>query len=1239
MRRQIEIQLVKMAILQWNCNGFYSHLPELQHIISNINPLYIFIQESRLQPHQKCKLSGYKPYRKDRQNSSIASGGVTILAQNQIPANEIKLNTELEAIAISTYVPQMSKITICNVYLPPNKLFTQKQLEELVQQLPPPFLLVGDLNSHNTLWGSNYTDGRGRKIEKFINNKRILLNDYSHTHFCARTGHFSVIDLSICDASLAPNLKWEVIPQLWGSDHYPIKISFPDILETKQYINKWKLKEADWTLFQKLARINILDGQKTNDIDDEIKHFTKHIINAGEESVGYTKAGNRIKKTTPWWNTECHEATKQLKTALNRYKKSKNLEDLINLKKCRAISRRTILSSKKKSWEDFTSTIDLNTPPTKIWEKIRKIKGNRSTKLTTTIIKDNQAVTSPQGIADTLAKSFQYNSSNQNYKDSFIKYKETVESTKLSIENDNSDINSPFDKFELTYAIKQLKDNKSPGPDGIPSEFLKKLPEETLEYLLQIYNQIWQHKKYPKQWQEAITIPILKPNKDKSNPDSYRPISITNTLSKILQIMVNKRMVWYLETKNLLCNIQSGFRRGRSTMDHIVMLTTEIQKTFKNREHLIAVFFDLQKAYDMTWRHHILKSLIELGLNGNIVEYAKNFMTDRRFKVRANGYSSEEMVQENGVPQGEIFSTTLFLVAINKIADQIKLPVKACLFADDLVIFCSGKHLNTIKSHLQKAISNLEIWCNTTGFQFSASKTKAIHFNKRQYNQYNPRLELENNSIEYVDEMIFLGITLDKKLNWKKHLTNLKKECSHRLNILKTLGSQKWGANREILLRLYQALIRSKLEYGCIAYSNAKPTSLKIIEPVQNAAIRISTGALRTSPIKSISYESNQLSLSYRRSYLTLSYLTNLASNSNIPTHQQIFNNTDNRITIQNQTPYHENILNTLNNLNISFPNISKHSYNQVPPWKIKHPNINLSLAKHKKLDTHPKEYIKLYNEIKSRFKKSYDIFTDGSKITDKIGAAVIFEEQQHQFHLPDVTSISTAEAFSVLKATDQILKTEQNQGHYVVHIDSLNVVKSINQLYIKNPLIQNIQDNIHHAISNGKNITLIWIPSHAGIPGNEKADIAAKESVNNTLTAISTSTNDMKTYIKQRIRTEWDTQWSTTANNHFQAIKDNTNYWAPRNNRREQVIITRLRIGHTVLTHKHIFEHSDPITCDTCNTRLTVQHLLLECQKYLVQRAINKIPTTLKEALSNNSDTLSNVLQYLKDIDLSHKI
>ena len=128
--------------------------------------------------------------------------------------------------------------------------------------------------------------------------------------------------------------------------------------------------------------------------------------------------------------------------------------------------------------------------------------------------------------------------------------------------------------------------------------------------------------------------------------------------------MVNARLVWLLESEHLISDFQSGFRRGRSTLDHLVSLESFVREAFIKKEHAVAVFFDLEKAYDTTWKQGIMKDLHAMGFRGRLPIFIKSFLANRHFRVRLNSTYSAFHQQEMGVPQGSILSVTLFNIKI-----------------------------------------------------------------------------------------------------------------------------------------------------------------------------------------------------------------------------------------------------------------------------------------------------------------------------------------------------------------------------------------------------------------------------------------------------------------------------------------------------------------------------------------------------------------------------------------------
>ena len=272
---------------------------------------------------------------------------------------------------------------------------------------------------------------------------------------------------------------------------------------------------------------------------------------------------------------------------------------------------------------------------------------------------------------------------------------------------DNALLNTSFTLKEMETQLDQCKDSAL-GPDDITISMIKHLTTPAKHTLLKALNKLWEANVYPEQWSKEIKLPFLKPGKDPNLPSSYRPISLTSCICKLFERMVNHRLMWFLENNNILCPEQSGFRKHRSTIDALTQLTSHIEKEFKEKKHTVAVFFDLEKAYNTVWRPEILNYMHEMGLRGNPPTFAEGFLSFQEFCIRVGASHSEYFVQEEGLPQGSVLSVTLFAIAINEITKQLGPEVHCTLYVDDFTIFVSAATITHSTRIIQIAINNLE---------------------------------------------------------------------------------------------------------------------------------------------------------------------------------------------------------------------------------------------------------------------------------------------------------------------------------------------------------------------------------------------------------------------------------------------------------------------------------------------------------------------------------------------------
>ena len=174
-----------------------------------------------------------------------------------------------------------------------------------------------------------------------------------------------------------------------------------------------------------------------------------------------------------------------------------------------------------------------------------------------------------------------------------------TEQRKITESDDVSTVmNSPLSYEELTSALSNLKLKRSPGLDTITNEMIVNLGQPALHKLLDIFNKTWQEGTLPQIWREATMIPIHKKGKAKTEASSYRPISLTSCIVKVLERIINTRLKWFLESEKLLALGQAGFQEHHCTEDQTTYLAQEIEDGFQPKKQTLTVWIDLQKAFD-----------------------------------------------------------------------------------------------------------------------------------------------------------------------------------------------------------------------------------------------------------------------------------------------------------------------------------------------------------------------------------------------------------------------------------------------------------------------------------------------------------------------------------------------------------------------------------------------------------------------------------------------------------------
>ena len=316
----------------------------------------------------------------------------------------------------------------------------------------------------------------------------------------------------------------------------------------------------------------------------------------------------------------------------------------------------------------------------------------------------------------------------------------------------------------------------------------------------------------------------------------------------------------------------------------------------------------------------------------------------------------------------------------------------------------------------------------------------------------------------------------------------------------------------------------------------------------------------------------------------------------------------------------------------------------KFPTWS--YPEFKSCLIKSsKKYDT-PQQIRNVFLEHLDEHQSQINVYTDGSKTIDKVGYAVIINDSVIKKRIPSTCTVFTAELSAVLAAVKFIFDICRASEKYVIHTDSQSIILSLKQLYSQNALVIEVQEWLYLLHTRKKcNIVFCWVPAHVGIRGNEDVDAAAKEAAElPSISRIPVPHKDLKGPIHDLVYRDWQDRWSFQIGNKLRAIRPSIKPWSYIGNesRKSDIILTRLRIGHSHLTHSFLLrtgiDREIPL-CEPCRCELTISHILVECPTFNNDRTVCCLNgKSLVDILCNN-DHNKKVIQFLKRVNIFNKL
>lgn len=793
------------------------------HIIA-ISEIWIYENENKY-----YNIDGFNVYFSNRSNNRSGGCGIYIL-------------TEIESTLIKQFEYECSNFVLIKLNKFDIKIaciyrygradihkFNEKFEDEILKYKK--ILIVGDININL----KNECNETKNYIDTFKSNGITCLNNLNDNFYTRKSNTIcTIIDHILTDIK---ELKFNIsLIDSYISDHRLIVISY------KPHINK------NYTIKNKKNQIQVIDYDNIqNDINEnnvigekDFEIFHKKITEIIQKNTKtIQKKKQRIRKE--WANAELIYL---IKIRDKFYKKYITDQNNINFKikfeefKIKARNLRNHLR-KKYNEKRFHDNMNDNR---KIWKIINSTMYNKEHGEVNSIHKlefENQIVNENEKIANIFNTHFTSN----------IKVDTMINFRKTNYENIQQFQINKCTEEEISTIIQSLRNNASNGYDNISAKLIKKYKQLFAPILTEHINNIIENGKYPESLKIGTVIPIHKKGK-KTDCTNYRPITKLSAFDKILEQVLLIRLQDHLKFNNIIQDNQFGFVKNSNTLAACINCMENIYKFIEKDQYIALLSIDLEKAFDSTNINILIKKLNEINIADKELEIFQTFLNNRKQYVQIEKEKSKIETIKIGIPQGAKLAATLFIIYINGI---LKLNLKSLpqFYADDGLFIFNGKSYKELIENINHDLKILNEWFNDNHLKLNIKKTKIMLLKTKSDNDMNHfiGINFNNELIKREDSIKYLGLIIDEKLNWDKHIENIKNKliplCAAVFRIRKYLP-------KNILLKIYNAHFLSHVTYMNQIWTNTKEQNINDLQRIQNKIIKLIENKPRLTPSESL---------------------------------------------------------------------------------------------------------------------------------------------------------------------------------------------------------------------------------------------------------------------------------------------------------------------------------------------------------------------------------------------------
>ena len=959
-----------------------------------------------------------------------------------------------------------TRIMVASIYCDITGNIPSTELELLVRHCEAKQLHLvvgGDLNSHHYAWGSSDCNSRGRDFAEFLATTSLeILNQGVEPTFVVGNKQ-SVIDVTLASREFANLIRdWRVMREDTLSDHRRIRFFIQCDKPAPRYCRN--LKKTDWTVYdQELQqRIGLWIGRvKTlEDIEKELATVNTAIIQSFEKACPWRKVSGRTR--TPGWTRELTTLHKRSNHAFHTAYKSRKTEDWESYKVVRREYKRSIRKCKRDSWQTYCHNIE-STPEA---ARLNRLLGRQSgTSL--------GLVKLPSGVwTETTEETLQHLLS-VHFPGCIQASQEDATSGTAAgatrwVPSRSWDLAAQvITEDRISWAFKSMMPFKAPGEDGIFPALIQHGLKYLVTPLCHIFRASLALSYIPKIWQIARVAFIPKPGRmNYSEAKAFRPISLTSFLLKGMEKLIDRHLRDGPISELPFHPRQHAFQAGKSTESALHQLVEKLEKAMSNNQFALGIFFDIEGAFNNVTSKAVEMALDEWFVNTPVKRWIITMLTKRSIYTTL-GYDKVWVKANRGLPQGGGLSPVLWSMIADSLLKWLsKQGIFSQGFADDGAAVIVGIFLSVMCEIAQRILKGIESWCKQRDLSVHPDKTIMVLFTKKRILDGLIPITFYGKELQFSPQVKYLGVWLDSKLNWKKHVdTKVEKALVAFYQVKRAVGKT-WGLSPRIVHWLYVTVIRPVITYAAVVWWKRTElcTVIKQLEHLQRIACLYITGAMRTTPTAAIELLLGlpPLQVVIQQSAMSACYRLQATG--------QWVNSTIGHAGIRKKM---------IQNM----PSLQSRSDRIIPKYYFDNNYVTAINDRDFWNNSHPP----LMDEVVC--------YTDGSRAMGRAGAGIYFQREDEGLSYPlgKFCTVFQAEVHAIMTCARHDYVSQENGSSVAICSDSQAAIKAVSNAKVTSDLVSEAVKALRD-LSRRNSVRILWIPSHSGYSGNEKADILAKE-------------------------------------------------------------------------------------------------------------------------------------------------